>query len=75
MTWFSARPAGKNKLCTAVQLFVIVPDRSRPSTPIAEVLQNRFAQDWSKSMQEKQAQLDKDRADAAVSFDVRGRRT
>ncbi len=39
----------------------------RPSTPIVEVLQNRFFDSWLETMQAKQAALKKERTDAAVN--------
>ena len=39
---------------------------NRPSTPIVEILQNRFLDDWMKTMQDKQNTLKKERTDAAV---------
>ena len=38
----------------------------RPSTPIVEVLQNRFLDNWLETMGNKQAQIKKERTDAAV---------
>ncbi len=40
---------------------------NRPSTPIVEVLQNRFLDTWLETMQNKQAALKKERIDAAVN--------
>jgi len=41
---------------------------NRPSTPIVEVLQNRFFDNWLETMQNKQATLKKERMDAANAF-------
>ncbi|CAF1022514.1 unnamed protein product [Adineta steineri] len=41
---------------------------NRPSTPIQEVLQNRFLNNWLDSMQNKQASAEKERADATNAF-------
>ncbi|CAF1337684.1 unnamed protein product [Adineta ricciae] len=47
---------------------MIFGNANRPSTPIAEVLQNRFLNNWLDTMQNKQAALEKERADAANAF-------
>lgn len=41
---------------------------NRPSTPIVEVLQNRFLDNWLETMGNKQAQIKKERTDAANAF-------
>lgn len=41
---------------------------NRPSTPIVEVLQNRFRDDWLETMQNKQAAIKKERTDAEVNL-------
>jgi hypothetical protein len=43
---------------------------NRPSTPIVEVLQNRFYDNWLETMQNKQAALIKSRTDAAVNYSI-----
>jgi hypothetical protein len=43
---------------------------NRPSTPIVEVLQNRFLDNWLETMQNKQSALKKEREDAAVSNSI-----
>jgi len=40
----------------------------RPSTPIAEVLQNHFLDTWLETMQNKQASVKKERTDAPNAF-------
>lgn len=40
----------------------------RPSTPIAEVLQHRFRDEWLETMQNRQATIKKERSDAANAF-------
>jgi hypothetical protein len=45
---------------------VVVVVVCRPSTPIGEVLQGRFLDDWLQSMQNKRASADKGRVEAAV---------
>ncbi|CAF3003381.1 unnamed protein product [Rotaria socialis] len=41
---------------------------NRPSTPIGEVLQNRFLDNWLDTMEKKQAAIKKERTDAANAF-------
>ena len=52
-------------------LSVCIARRYRPSTPIGEVLQNRFLNNWLETMQNKQAASEKERADATVSISLR----
>ncbi len=63
MIWYSVTPIGKKTNL----LFILISCFNRPSTPIQEVLQNRFLNNWLETMQNKQAALDKERADAAVN--------
>lgn len=63
MIWYLVRPIGNYIFIT---ICLNITDFSRPSTPIAEVLQNRFLDNWLDTMEKKQAALKKERTDAAV---------
>jgi hypothetical protein len=47
-------------------VLILIICYDRPSTPIVEVLQSRFLDNWLETMQNKQATIKKERTDATV---------